>query len=185
MKNWLRWVAWACLAAVAGMTTWLFLANGPHPPAPTAAAREAPDYRLYDARITQFSAAGGRRYVLEANTVAHMPASGETQLSTVDLDYFPGPGPEWRLRAERGRLGAEGDHLALAGSVQATEVSVLDPLRFTAPSVDILLDARRLHSDARVTVWQDAHEMQGTGMRADLRAGTMTLLKDVTSRYVH
>lgn len=185
MKGWFRRVAWTALAVAAGLTTWLFLANREHPPVPTVAAHETPDYRMYDARITSFADDGARRYVLLATSVTHFPVSGRTTLTAVDLHYFPPTGREWELQAERGHLDAQGDRLALAGAVHASEVAVANPVRFVAPSLDVFLDTHRVSSDARVTVWQDAREMTGIGMIADLRAGTLTLLRDVTSRYVH
>lgn len=185
MKGWFVRAAWAALAVVAGLTTWLFVANRPHPSAPRTAARQTPDYQLHDARITRFAADGTRRYVLLATTVVHLPVGGNTELTAIDLHYFPGSDREWRLLADHGVLGAAGDHLALVGSVHATEIAVPDPVRFAAPRVEAFLDRHRLSSDARVTVWQAGRETQGTGMLADLRAGTLTLLKNVTSRYAH
>jgi len=185
MKPWLVRGAWAALTVAAGLTTWLLLANREHPPrpAPSAGVAARPDYQLDQARITRYAADGSRRSILDAAQVSHYPDRGMSRLSNVLLHYFP-QNHTWRLSADRGSLSDDGKRLALAGSVRAREVEVAQPMHFAAPSVLVLLDERRIRSGARVTLWRGPQKTTGTGLRADLRTGTLSLLKDVKSRYV-
>ncbi len=187
MKTWILRGAWLILVAGAGLTTWLLLANRPGgEPTLTAAASQGPDYRLYGAQVKRYADSGAQQYLLSASQVAHLPASGASALTTVTLDYYPGTAANasWRMTAVRGLLNADGNQLALAGDVRARELAVRDPVHFAAPTVEVYLERHQVHSDAKVKVWQGARETTGTGMQADLRAGTLKLLKDVTSRYV-
>jgi len=48
----------------------------------------------------------------------------------------------------------------------------------------VFLSTHQIRSDARVTLWRGAQVTTGVGLLADLHAGTVSLLRNVTSRYV-
>ena len=185
-RRWWVGVAWCALVAVAGFSSWLLLRNRAIPPAGTAAVQAPrPDYLLQQATLTRFAADGTRRYVISSPKIAHMPQTHATLLTPVQLDYFPaGTAPPWHLQADSGRLSEHDTRLDLTGHVLAHQLKTADPLRFTTREATVLLPGEQLSSRARVTLHQGHREMQGTGLAADLRAGTLSLLKDVTSRYV-
>jgi len=185
-RRWWVGAAWCALVAVAGFSSWLLLRNRTMAPAGAAAARAPhPDYLLHQATLTRFAADGTRRYVITSPTIAHMPQTHVTLLTPVAIEYFPsGTAPPWHLQADNGRLSAHDTRLDLSGHVLARQVETADPLRFTTREATVLLPSERLSSKARVTLNQGHREMQGTGLAADLQAGTLSLLKDVTSRYV-
>ncbi|MGH8428361.1 MAG: LPS export ABC transporter periplasmic protein LptC [Gammaproteobacteria bacterium] len=185
MKTWTIRALWLALAVAAGFTTWLIIANrSPPTPTPTpVAASSAPDYVLKDAVVTRYDTLGSPRYVLDAATIVHLPVSGASALTRPTLDYYSASGTTWRISAARGRLDADGDHLMLAGQVQAHELDLSDPLHFAAPTAEIALDRRIVRSAGRVKLWQKGYETEGTGLYADLRAGVVNLLHEVSSRY--
>lgn len=185
MKRWAGRIAVLVLAAAAGLTSWLLLANRHPAPAPVAVVKKGlPDYSLTQAVVTRYADSGARRYVLEADEVTHFPASGASVLNKVMLDYYPESGPWWRLRAARGRLTDGGDHAALSGDVRVDQPAAAVPLHLVTSELEVLLAEHRISSEAQVTVRQGARETRGIGLRADLRKGTVSLLKNVTSRYV-
>lgn len=186
-RRWWVGSAWCALVVVAGLSSWLLLSSpsGSISASPDATqSNQAPDYLLRQAKITRFATAGTRRYVITSPEIVHRPQDNVTLLTTVALDYFPNAGTPWHLRADRGRLSEHDTLLELTGHVRARETIPQDPLRLETTKVTIILPAERLHSDARATMYQGHREMQGTGLVADLKAGTLSLLKDVSSRYV-
>lgn len=185
-RRWWVGGAWCALIAVAGLSTWLLLSS---PSVPTSATRttsnnQPPDYLLRRAEITRFAANGHRRYVITSPQIAHLPQGNVTLLTMVNLDYFPNAGTPWHLRADNGRLSEHDTRLKLTGHVRAHEISTPDPLRFRTTEVTVLLPTERLYSPAHATLHQGHREMQGTGLVADLKAGTLSLLNNVSSRYV-
>jgi LPS export ABC transporter protein LptC len=183
-RRWLTGGAWGALVAVAGLSTWLAL-RGHLPSVPVGTnIQTQPDYLLRQAVITRFTTTGARRYVLVAQQIVHMPQNNISILTTIGFDYFPQTATPWHLNADTGWLSRHDTHLKLAGNVKAHQVSAPDPLRFTTTEVTVLLPTERLYSKAHVTLHQGQREMQGTGLEADLKTGTLSLLKDVTSRYV-
>lgn len=184
-RGWAVATGWAALLGAAGLTSWLLLHSHGVSNAPGIARGKAqrPDYLLHDATVVRFSRNGERRYVIRSDRIAHMPRDDIGLLQRVDLDYFPASGTPWHLRADNGRLVGHGSRLDLDGDVRATETHVADPVRFSAPEATVLLPSERLKSNARVTLRQGHRETRGTGLAADLQTGTLSLLKDVSSRY--
>lgn len=177
--------AWSGLAVAAGFTTWLLIVNRsptPKPVRPTSAS-PVPDYTISEAVVTSFDEQGAPQYVLDAATIAHLPASGVSTLSRITLDYYAPSGATWRLTALQGRLAANGNDLMLGGDVHARQLAQNDPLQFTAPEAEVGLDSRTVKSSARVQLWQASYRLAGTGLDADLRSGIVKLLSDVTGRY--
>lgn len=184
-RRWWVGGAWGALVVAAGLSSWLLLHSHAGAPSPASVSHAArPDYLLHQATLTRFAVDGSRRYVITSPKIAHMPQNHVTLLAPVTLDYYPGSGAPWRLQAKNGRLSAHDTRLDLTGHVDARQLGVTDPMHFTTSAVTVLLTSQRLRSKARVTLVQGHREMQGTGLAADLQAGTLSLLKDVSSRYV-
>lgn len=183
-RGWAVALGWTALLGAAALTSWLLLRSHGGAPAAGTAAKEQPDYLLDQAALTRFAPDGARRYVIRATRVAHFASNGVALLARVDMKYFPASGAAWHLQADKGRLHGQGRLLDLAGNVRARELEVADPLRFLAPAVTVVLPSERIRSSARVVLRQGHRESRGTGLEADLQTGTLSLLKDVTSRYV-
>lgn len=185
-RRWPVFAAWFALLAAAGLTSWLLIRS--HSAAPTANApkhgAEQADYLLHQATLTRYADDGQRRYVINAQKIAHLPQADVAMFSGIKLDYFPASGAPWHLRADQGRLDQHGNRLVLNGKVHAHQVGVADPIRFDTSTLTVLLPDERLHSQARVVLHQGHRETLGTGLAANLQTGTLSLLKDVTSRYV-
>lgn len=185
MKRLATGVTWGGLAAAAGFTTWLLIASHSKTPKPVVppSASETPDYTVSSAVVTRFGPQGGPQYVLDAQAIAHLPASGASTLVGITLHYYNPAGETWQLTARQGRLAADGDDLLLVGDVHARQLAQSDPLQFAAPKAEIGLESRTVSSIARVQLWQENYRLEGTGLEADLRSGVVRLLNDVTGRY--
>ncbi len=185
-RRWPVFAAWFALLAAAGLTSWLLIRSHGAGPATSAAGQrgEQADYLLHSATMTRFAEDGQRRYVINAREIVHLPQTDVAQLAQIRLDYFPASGTPWHLRADRGHLDQHGNRLELSGKVHAHQVGVADPIRFDTSTVTLLLPGERLHTEAKVVLHQGHRETRGTGLAANLQNDTLSLLKDVTSRYV-
>ena len=185
-RRWPVFAAWFALLAAAGLTSWLLIRS--HGAAPTAQAPgrggEQADYLLHQATMIRFAEDGQRRYVINAQKITHLPKTDVALFAKIELDYYPASGTPWHLRADHGHLDQHGDRLRLSGKVHAHQMDVSDPIRFDTNTVTMLLPSERLHTEAKVVLHQGHRETRGTGLAANLQNGTLSLLKDVTSRYV-
>jgi lipopolysaccharide export system protein LptC len=186
MKTWLGRIAWLLLAAAAGASSWLVVANRGGTPSPNRpAAANRPDYILHDAVVTRYARAGTPRYILHSQRIAHRQLSGVSLLTAVGLDYYPNAAPYWHLDAEHGSVSSDGDRIALSGNVHAHQPMVAVPIRLATSRLHVQLAERRIRSDAQVTLRQGDSRTHGTGMRANLNTGKVHLLHKVTSHYAH
>ena len=185
-RRWPVFAAWFALLAAAGLTSWLLIRSHGTGPATSAAGqrRQQADYLLHSATMTRFADDGQRRYVINAQEITHLPRTDVAILAQIQLDYFPASGTSWHLRADRGHLDQHGDRLELSGKVHAHQVGIADPIRFDTRTLTVLLPDESLHTAAKVILHQGHRETRGTGLAGNLQNGTLSLLKDVTSRYV-
>jgi LPS export ABC transporter protein LptC len=185
MKTWRARLAWLALAIIAGLTSWLVIANRakPQKTAPHA-AQTLPDYSMRDAVITRYGETGRRHYVLHSHLVTHERLSDTSRLEGVKLNYYPRASAYWRLTARRGVLAEGGNRVVLIEQVRARQPEVTPSLHLATSKLTVLLDSHRISSTKRVTLRQGARKTRGIGLKADLDSGVVKLLKNVTSRYV-
>ncbi|HEX5314816.1 MAG TPA: LPS export ABC transporter periplasmic protein LptC [Gammaproteobacteria bacterium] len=185
MRTLLRRAFAVALVLVAGFTSWLIIANHASvaPPAPAPVSDRSPDYTLRDAVVTRYDPKGARRYVLRAQSIAHLPASGASVFGQPRLDYVAGPGNAWRVTAERGRLGSDNHLLLLRGKVYGRQLQGDNPLRITTAAAMVQLDRRIVRSRSPVRLWREGFQTDGIGLDADLTSGVVKLLAEVRSRY--
>ena len=185
-RRWPVFAAWFALLAAAGLTSWLLIrSHGTF--SATSASRpqgEQPDYLLHQATLVRFAEDGERRYVIEAQKITHLPQNNVALLSDIKLDYYPASSTSWHLRADHGHLDQNDNRLELSGKVHAHQIEVADPIQFDTSTVTLLLDSEQLHTAAKIILRQGHRETRGTGLAANLRNDTLSVLKDVTSRYV-
>jgi len=185
-RRWTVFAAWFALLAAAGVTSWLLIRSHSVVPATSASAAqgEHPDYLLHQATLVRFADDGERRYVIEAQKITHLPQNDVALLSNIKLDYFPASGTSWHLRADHGHLDQNNNRLKLRGKVHAHQIAVANPIQFDTSMVTLLLPSEQLHTEAKIILRQGHRETRGTGLAANLRNDTLSVLKDVTSRYV-
>lgn len=187
MKTWRARLAWLTLAVIAGLTSWLVVANhaAPEKNAPSSVATNLPDYSMRNATITRYGETGKRRYLLDSNVVTHERLSDTSRLDGVKLDYYPRSSAYWHLTARRGVLSEGGNHVVLIDRVRAHQPEVSPSMHLSTSKLTVLLKSHRISSTKRVTLRQGARETRGVGLKADLDSGVIHLLENVTSRYVN
>lgn len=173
----------AFAALLAALSQWRLLA----PEEEEALAETArPGYYLTGVELREFGADGRQRLKLRAATASEVPTSGLVALADVALDFrSAGDGQDWRLTAATARVAREGDRVEFEGDVtmrgQGSGIPAGAELRTPRLTFDTAREQAR--SDAAVTLALGAHELQGQGMFADLRAGRLTLETAVHGRF--
>lgn len=139
-----------------------------------------PGYYLIDAELTGTGDDGRVLYRLHTRRAERQLDTNALQLDQVQVQYAPGDRVPWTLRADTGRMDAEGDMLQLRGNVVAvarqdggrpatirTEYLEIDPDSLVAETPQVV---NIEYADGRVTA---------TGMRAYLREDRLQLLSNV------
>lgn len=185
-RRWPVLATWTALLAAAGLTSWLLLRSHSATTGTTRAQAGAqqPDYLLHHATLTRFARDGKRRYVIHARKITHLPANDVALLDEIDLNYFSNAGTNWHLTADKGRLNDHGQRLDLSGHIHANQIDVATPIQFDTSTLTLFLPSEKLRTSAEVVLYQGHRETRGQGLAANLRTGTLSLLKNVRSRYV-
>ena len=182
MKRPLLVSAILAVAAVGiGIAVWQLNSKGPPPPERLARS----DYILRDFELTSLDAAGRESFSVTAPYLERDP--GGKSLS-IRLPKFSFPDKQ------QGRWLATSDKAWVAE--KGVEVRLIDQVRFTGPAAP---SGERTHfstehlqvfpkqdlalSEDPVTVTRSDSILQGTGLRADMKAHRVQLLANVKGRY--
>jgi LPS export ABC transporter protein LptC len=140
-------------------------------------------YYVIDATLTEMGPDGRPRTVLRATRVEQQVADQSVALTDVVVDYNTEDAGTWTLTADRGRLLSNATTLQLSGDVvirgkeaRGTAVIRTDELSYdTTTSVVQTAD--------RVTLQFGAHGLEGRGLRAALKEGTLKLESNVHGHF--
>jgi lipopolysaccharide export system protein LptC len=200
MKLWGRRLAYVAIIAVIAVAYFIGRAGRGTDDA-DAAARELPDpgYAARDAEVIETGDDGRERYRLNARVIRQNIESGVIELENLEMDYHPGAQPRvpgeapfpttsneiWHLTSDRGQVRAEGDDVQLTGNVRVTgpapgsgEAIVLSTseLRINTPT-------QYIETRAPVRLSWSGHQLDAKGLKADLKAGTLSLESDVNGSF--
>ncbi|HEY5559504.1 MAG TPA: LPS export ABC transporter periplasmic protein LptC [Steroidobacteraceae bacterium] len=170
----------AALVALFGvLVQWRLLDREPEPP---LAETGRPGYYLSGIDLEEFGADGRLRFGLQAVTAKEDPANGSVNLAVVTLDYHAPTGREWHLTSTEARLPRTGRTVAFEGDVRLSGVpdgqSEKAELHTQVMSFDT--EAERAETDSPVELAFGRHLVLARGMRADLKAGSLSLEADVS-----
>jgi LPS export ABC transporter protein LptC len=165
----------------------------PEPGSPLQQEADSPGYAFEanDIQLQQMTADGALQYRVEARRVAQAPDDGRIDAADLTLHYDPpgadSAGHRWTVTADRAELPAAGNVLTLDGNVLArgtptgsTRESQLrtDRLRYDLATQD-------LDSDAAVEFVWGRNLLQGRGLRANIKHGTVAIESQVHGRLSH
>lgn len=154
---------------------------------PEEALAEAPrpGYYLTGVDLEEFGDDGRKRFSLRSVTAREDPASGIVRLADVTLDYHAPAGREWHLTATEARVPRAGRTVEFEGDVRMSGVpgdqTGAAELRTALMSFDT--EAELAQTASPVELAFGRHLMQARGMRADLKAGNLTLEADVSGSF--
>ena len=180
-------LAWTLLGLAAAGSWWLVQRTAPPEPRETAPGGHVVDYYLegLDALETGEDGAPARR--LEARLLRHYRDDGTTELEGPRLVLHRPDGPPWVVRAERGRLSADGGLLSLLGEVDISRAAGdhNPPLHLRTRDLRVRPRESYLESDAEVSLDSLDDHLQARGLQAWLGApARLKLLSEVRARYV-
>jgi lipopolysaccharide export system protein LptC len=159
-----------------------------------------PGYAALDAEVIETGYDGRERYRLKARVIRQQIDSSQIDLEQLEMDYHPGaqarvPGETavsvnerdevWHLRSDRGQVRANGDDIELVGNVEVTGSAPAngDPISLRTERMRINTPTEFIQTDERVTLLWSGHELVAKGMKADLKAGTLSLESDVHGEF--
>jgi LPS export ABC transporter protein LptC len=197
MKSWTRPASYVVVIAVLAGTYFLGRAgrndNGIDnavviPPDPGYAAR--------DAEVIETGYDGRERYRLKAKVIRQQTESGVIDLEQLEMNYHPeaqarvpGEAPAsaqaasevWHLKSDRGQVRADGDDVQLDGNVRVTGPAPGSdaPIVLTTDNMRINTPTEFIETDAPVKVSWSGNVLEGVGLAADLKAGTVRLKSSV------
>jgi len=167
-----------------------------------AMAVTAPDpgYAARDAKIVETGYDGRERYRLRAATIRQQLDASVIELEHLEMDYHPGsqatvPGETavsaaaaketWHLTSDHGRVRANGDDVQLSGNVVVTGTAPGsgDPLTLSTRTMRINTPTEFIETKDPVTLLWSGHEIKAVGMKADLKAGKLSLESDVHGEF--
>jgi lipopolysaccharide export system protein LptC len=155
------------------------------PPVVTPAQRS--DYVLRDFELITLDDEGNESFTVRGPFLQR-DRSGKS-LSLVRPRFsFPAAdgGGRWKARADRAWVSEGGEQVHLMRNVRMTGPESPAGLvtRFRTSRLVVFPDTEEARSDERVTVTQGDSILEGTGLRADMKAKRFTLQNQVKGRYV-
>jgi LPS export ABC transporter protein LptC len=200
VKGWRLRLAWASLIVMVTLA-WFFVRRGGNDgDTDTAGAIPLdPGYAARDAEVIETGYDGRERYRLKAAVIRQQTESGVIDLEKLEMNYhrnaqaLPGeapvivgnPGEVWHLTSDHGQVREEGNDVQLNGNVRVTgpPQGGAEPLSLSTETLRINTPTEFIETDAPVKLRWSGHELDAVGMRADLKAGTLSLESDVNGHF--
>ena len=179
-------LTYALLGTLAGLSLWLLLSLQAtlRPEADTGAA--GPTLILDWFVATRMDAEGRRQYTLSAPHLVRLPDERGTEVEAPRFAlYRPDGTQDWAIEAERGWLDADRDLALLRHEVVARRVATADHPPLTVHTRDLIYRPphETLATDSPVRLETPTGWQRGVGLRADLGAQRLVLLREVTGEY--
>jgi LPS export ABC transporter protein LptC len=158
-----------------------------------------PGYAARDAEVIETGFDGRERYRLKAAVIRQQTESGVIDLERLEMNYHRNTqatagdapmisgiaGEVWHLTSDHGQVREEGNDVELNGNVRVTgpPQGDVEPLSLTTETLRINTPTEFIETDAAVKLRWSGHEIDAVGMRADLKAGTLSLESDVNGHF--
>jgi LPS export ABC transporter protein LptC len=192
VKGWQRGLTFAGVMVAIALAWFFGRSGGDDGDTDTAGATPFdPGYAARDAELIETGYDGRELYRLKANVIRQQTESGVIDLERLDMDYHrktqagTATGEVWHLTSDAGQVRAGGDDVALTGNVRVTGPAQggAEPLSLTTESLRINTPTEFIETDAPVKLRWSGHEIDARGMKADLKAGTLSLESDVNGHF--
>jgi LPS export ABC transporter protein LptC len=198
MKGWSRPLGYiAVIGVIAGAYYIGRIGRGDS--AADAAVNMPPDpgYAARDAVVIETGYDGRERYRLNAATIRQQNDGGVIDLENLSMDYHPGDQAQlpsestkdsteiWHLTSDKGQVRANGDDVQLNGNVVVTGSTpgTGEPLTLNTETMRINTPTEFIETQDPVKLRWSGHDLSALGMKADLKAGTLSLESDVHGEF--
>lgn len=171
------------IALIAALVQWRVVER--EPPA-SADDVTRPGYFLTGVDLEEFGADGKLRIALQSISANEDHANGVVRLSDVAVDYHAPTGRLWHLTSSEARVPPGGRTVEFEGDVRLAGRPGEDPVAAELYTARLTLDTVSEVAVTRspVELAFGTHRVRGTGMRADLKAGSLRLESDVNGHFV-
>jgi LPS export ABC transporter protein LptC len=180
------------LAVIAVLALAFVLGRGGSTPGIASAREEAPTFKYnfvaHDVVVRQTGDDGRLQYQLEAERVEQRPednqvsatnltAHYENPLETAATSAVPAVASNWKLTADNATLPEDGKLLKLRGTVRVTgqPPAASAPVTIATNSLDYDTQTQELTSRESVAMHMGGQQLQGLGLQANIRLGTLRL----------
>ena len=184
MRNTIVMIVLAILAGATWVATWERLDVGP---LVDRLAEQAPlGYYARGARLSGWDEQGRLTYRIFAERLEEVPNEARLQLTGVNIDYQPADAAEWTLMAATAMYARDGSQLDLLGNVEVRNKPTEDDRSVTILTDKLVFspDTSSAETDQKVEIHVGDWQLQGVGLRSDLKGGTLKLESDVYGTFV-
>jgi len=200
VKGWRRGLATVALIAAVAMA-WIFGRGGRDDSDTETAGVPAsdPGYAARDAEVVETGYDGRELYRLKASVIRQQTESGVIDLEKLEMNYHRKAqaaagesvstdvdgGEVWHLTSDHGQVREGGNDVELTGNVRLTgpPQGGAEPLSLTTETLRINTPTEFIETDAPVKLRWSGHELDARGMKADLKAGSLSLESDVNGHF--
>jgi len=144
-----------------------------------------PDSVIYNLKQQHFNSQGQLAYSLQAKHANQFEAKAVAQLNSPSITLFRAGAPDWHASAQTGLTVNNGELIELNGDVIIQQDKVTHENPTTLSTTSLLLSPKKEYAETQepVTIQQGSSVTHAVGMNVDTRAGKISLLSNVKSRY--
>jgi lipopolysaccharide export system protein LptC len=179
-----KWFVPLLVAAIAGLSYWLFSKQPVEKPLPLSRVQTAPDSFMENFSTLILDEQGQPHYELRAAHMAHYPDDDHSEFNTPHFTVHRPDGRRWEVWAEQGRAQNGAEQVLLSGEVLVQQ-RVDDSTRLEIRTRDLRVYPRDdyAETDEHTVIIRGEGRLQSEGLRADFRAGQLQLLSQVRGHY--
>jgi LPS export ABC transporter protein LptC len=179
VRNAIVMIVLAILAAATWVATWQRSDEGP---LVDRLAEPGPlGYYARGAHLAGWDEQGRLTYRIFAERLEEVPGEARLQLTGVNVDYQPVDNAEWTLMAASARYARDGSQLDLLGNVEVRSMPTegARPVTIITDKLVFSPDTSSAETDEKVEIRVGDWQLQGVGLRSDLKGGTLKLESEV------
>lgn len=179
MRNTVVMVVLAILAAATWVATWQRLDESPL--VDQVAPTEPLGFYAKGARLSGTDEQGRLTYRVFAERLEELPGEERMQLIGVNVDYQPSDEAEWTLMAATAKYARDGSRIDFLGNVEVRSVPVdgSHPVTILTDKLVFSPDTSTAETDEHVEIRVGDWQLQGIGLRSDLKGGSLKLESEV------
>jgi len=147
---------------------------------------DVPDYTMKNFKTTRMDEQGHKKNQLTAKMMVHYPQAN-TALTAPDIVFYNKEGqPTWTMRAEKGEISPDGNHIKLLGktTLQRQTQNPLQQVQVISQDVFVQVDTEYAETAAPSTIISHNSKTHSIGMRVFMSTEQVELLSKVRGHYV-
>jgi len=170
------------------LSSWLLLQKSDNTSlsdAPPETENRVPDFRIDQFIVVAMEASGIPSYRLQADSLLHFPSQKWSDLTDPRVQFYQQNTVNWHVSANKGRVYDEGENILLNDNVVLTRPASSEDGAMKVHTESLLVNAKSQTAETKLLarVETETHQLQWTGMRADMKKGNIKFMSDVTGVY--